>query len=85
MESLFPIVPGASRPIPGEPSSSMTPGLAAMSPPATKAAVSPPLYGVLEVPSSVEEGPANGLTLDQAIERLVQENPDLRTALSGIA
>jgi len=78
-ESLFPIIPGAPRPIPGEPSSSMTPGQAAIAPPAPQAALSPPLYGALEVPSTVEEGPPNGLTLDQAIERLVQENPDLRT------
>jgi outer membrane protein, heavy metal efflux system len=79
MESLFPIVPGARRPIPGEPSSSMTPGQAAIAPPLTQAPAPTPLYGALEVPSTMEEGPANGLTLDQAIERLVQENPDLRT------
>ncbi len=38
-----------------------------------------PLYGALEVPAQGEEGPLDGLTLDAAIERLVQGNFDLRT------
>jgi len=38
-----------------------------------------PIYGPLEVPAGDEEGPDNGLTLDQAIERLVRENYDLRS------
>lgn len=37
-----------------------------------------PLYGPLELPPGEVEGPANGLTLDQAIERLMRENADLR-------
>jgi cobalt-zinc-cadmium efflux system outer membrane protein len=38
-----------------------------------------PIYGSLELPASTEpEGPPSGLTLDQAIERLVQVNFDLR-------
>jgi cobalt-zinc-cadmium efflux system outer membrane protein len=37
-----------------------------------------PLYGSLELPDREdEEGPASGLTLDQAIERLVGQNLDL--------
>ncbi len=77
--NLFAAIPGEARPIPGEPSSSMTPGQATISPPATQAPAPTPLYGALEVPSTVDEGPPNGVTLDQAIERLVQENPELRT------
>ncbi|HVC93149.1 MAG TPA: TolC family protein [Pirellulales bacterium] len=38
-----------------------------------------PIYGPLEIPAGDEEGPGNGLTLDQAIERLVRENYDLRS------
>jgi cobalt-zinc-cadmium efflux system outer membrane protein len=38
-----------------------------------------PLYGPLSVPTGPdEEGPPDGLTLDQAIERLICENLDLR-------
>lgn len=37
-----------------------------------------PLYGTLSLPTEeASEGPANGLTLDQAIEILVHNNPDL--------
>ncbi|QEH37557.1 Cobalt-zinc-cadmium resistance protein CzcC precursor [Aquisphaera giovannonii] len=39
-----------------------------------------PLYGTLALPSGEEsEGPANGLTLDQAIDLLVRRNYDLRS------
>ena len=39
-----------------------------------------PLYGTLALPAGEDdEGPADGLTLDQAIERLVRENLDLRS------
>ncbi|SIN68578.1 outer membrane protein, cobalt-zinc-cadmium efflux system [Singulisphaera sp. GP187] len=38
-----------------------------------------PLYGPLSVPTeAADDGPANGLTIDMAIERLVGENLDLR-------
>jgi cobalt-zinc-cadmium efflux system outer membrane protein len=37
-----------------------------------------PLYGTLELPKEEDEGPADGLTLDQAIELLKQNNLDLR-------
>jgi cobalt-zinc-cadmium efflux system outer membrane protein len=38
-----------------------------------------PLYGPLETPSDVEdEGPPDGLTLDEAIDRLVHENLAIR-------
>jgi cobalt-zinc-cadmium efflux system outer membrane protein len=39
-----------------------------------------PLYGSLALPvGEDDEGPADGLTLDQAIERLIRENLDLRS------
>ncbi len=78
LESLFPLQPGAPRPLGSEPPSSTTPGQARITPPTTQLPAPTPLYGALEVPATVDEGPPNGLTLDQAIERLVQENPDLR-------
>lgn len=37
-----------------------------------------PQYGLLELPSGELEGPPQGMTLDQAIERLLRDNPDLR-------
>jgi cobalt-zinc-cadmium efflux system outer membrane protein len=43
-----------------------------------KAEELPPLYGPLELPAGDIEGPPDGLTLEQAIERLVRYNPDLR-------
>jgi cobalt-zinc-cadmium efflux system outer membrane protein len=81
MESAFATMPGAPQPSPSEPSSAMTPGQANIKPPSTlaPAPMPTPLYGVLEIPAIADEGPANGWTLDQAIERLIQENPDLRT------
>ena len=39
----------------------------------------PPLFGSLDVPPPGDEGPPNGLTLDQAIEQLVRNNYDLRS------
>ncbi len=39
-----------------------------------------PIYGSLSLPNGVEdEGPANGLTLDLAIDHLIRENLDLRS------
>ncbi len=38
-----------------------------------------PLFGPLEVPQGEIEGPPNGLTLEQAVERLVRENAGLRS------
>ncbi len=47
--------------------------------------IPPPLrYGSMELPMEEDEGPANGLTLDQAIELLVQGNLDLRAKLLEI-
>ncbi len=43
-----------------------------------------PLYGSLELPTEEEEGPANGLTLDVAIDRLVKANYDLLTKFQEI-
>lgn len=80
MESVFPVIPGAPAPPPGEPSSASTPGQANITPPPAlaQAPMPTPLYGVLEIPAVADEGPPEGLTLDQAIERLIRDNPDLR-------
>ncbi len=80
MESAFPVIPGSPQPSPSEPSSSMTPGQANIKPPpALEAAPMPtPIYGILEIPAIADDGPPNGMTLDQAIERLLRDNPDLR-------
>lgn len=44
-----------------------------------------PLYGPLSAPTGpVEEGPADGLTIDLAIERLVRENLDLQAQFHEI-
>jgi outer membrane protein, heavy metal efflux system len=44
-----------------------------------------PLYGSLDLPAREEgEGPADGLTLDQAIDRLIRENLDLRSKFMEI-
>lgn len=50
-----------------------------MAPPTELPITNPPVYGSLSIPEgSAEEGPAGGLTLTEAIERLVHENLDLR-------
>jgi cobalt-zinc-cadmium efflux system outer membrane protein len=81
MENPFPVMPGDPQPLGSEPSRASTPGQANITPPPslTPAPMPTPLYGVLEIPAIADEGPPNGMTLDQAIERLVQCNPDLRT------
>ena len=70
---------------PRVPSSISTPGGMMAAP--SRAIITPtrlriteaPLFGPLEVPSAAEEeGPADGLTLDQAIDRLVLENLPLQ-------
>ncbi len=71
--------------MPGEPSSSLTAGQASITPPATRAPAPTPLYGVMEAPTTRDEGPPTGLTLDQAIDRLVEENYDLRTRFKELA
>jgi cobalt-zinc-cadmium efflux system outer membrane protein len=44
-----------------------------------------PVYGPLEVPAGADEdGPPSGLTLDQAVERLVRDNLDLRARFHEI-
>lgn len=85
MESVFGRIPGAQQPIPGEPPSSLTPGRANITPPTIRKPAAPPLYGTLDLPATAEEGPPNGLTLDQAIERLIQNNPDLRTRFQELS
>ncbi|HTU91839.1 MAG TPA: TolC family protein [Gemmataceae bacterium] len=81
MESVLPAHPGAPGQLPSEPTSSLTPGQANITPPSAlaPAPLPTPLYGVLEIPAIADQGPPDGLTLDQAIERLLRDNPDLRT------
>lgn len=38
-----------------------------------------PLYGSLDIPEADDEGPPNGLSIEQAIDRLIAENPDLQS------
>lgn len=55
-------------------------------PPALPQAPRPevPLYGPLSLPSAEDEGPPNGLTLEQAIGLLVRSNPDLAVKFQEI-
>jgi len=72
---------------PRVPASITTPGGVYQGPPLTQGvtapqplrAPKPPFYGTLEIPTAAEAvlGPPDGLTLDQAIDRLVHENLDL--------
>jgi cobalt-zinc-cadmium efflux system outer membrane protein len=43
-----------------------------------------PLFGPLDVPNVADEGPTNGLTLDQAIERLARANFGLQSKFQEI-
>jgi cobalt-zinc-cadmium efflux system outer membrane protein len=72
---------------PRVPTSVTTPGGVYQGPPAGRGAAAPqpsplpsaPFYGTLELPKEeVDEGPPNGLTLDQAIGLLIERNLDLR-------
>lgn len=47
--------------------------------PATPTDSESPFYGSLDLPEVEDEGPANGLTIEQAIDRLIAENPDLQS------
>ena len=38
-----------------------------------------PLYGTLDLPAAEDEGPANGLSFDQALEILIHKNLDLQS------
>lgn len=72
---------GVTRPGPGF---GMTPGGGVTVPPSVPF-TEVPLFGPLAVPAGPEEeGPAGGLTLDAAIERLVRENLDLRAQFHEI-
>lgn len=48
-------------------------------PPETAHLRVPPLYGLLELPSTELVGPPRGMTLDQAIDRLLKGSPELRS------
>jgi outer membrane protein, heavy metal efflux system len=72
--------------VPRVPTSVTTPGGVYQGPPAGVSAAAPqpaplpraPFYGTLELPrEEADEGPPNGLTLDQAIDLLIQRNLDL--------
>lgn len=76
--------PGPSFPrVPSEittPSAAAVPTVPPLAAPARVKITDVPLYGPLEIPDTREdEGPADGLTLDQAIERLVHHSPNLST------
>jgi cobalt-zinc-cadmium efflux system outer membrane protein len=43
-----------------------------------------PVYGVLELPAEEDEGPADGLTVDAALERLLAANNDLAVKFQDI-
>jgi outer membrane protein, heavy metal efflux system len=82
--------PGTSTP--RVPTTITTPGAGYAAPPAgglapppTLPLGNPPLYGPLVLPTGPEEeGPAHGLTLDMAIDRLVHENLYLRSQFFDI-
>lgn len=65
---------GATRPGAGLPE----PLGGAMDPIGRLPAAELPAFGPLEVPEELDDGPPDGLTLDQAIEILLRENLDLR-------
>jgi cobalt-zinc-cadmium efflux system outer membrane protein len=97
---LFELVPGFGEPLlggvgpafPRVPAAITRPGAGmriaagrALQLPAAAPLGQAPVYGPLEVPAAAEdEGPADGLTLDQAVERLVRDNLDLRARFHEI-
>jgi cobalt-zinc-cadmium efflux system outer membrane protein len=74
--------PGASTP--RVPTSISNPGGGSLAPatvsaiPTVPALTQVPLYGTLELPTGTEEGPPDGLTVDQAIALLIHDNLELR-------
>ncbi|MGE5755995.1 MAG: TolC family protein [Planctomycetaceae bacterium] len=70
-----------SNPSAGAGPTALQPGIGAPQPQPVEAAPLP-IYGSLELPTEAEdadEGPADGLTLDMAIDRMLRENLDLRS------
>ncbi|HEV7221723.1 MAG TPA: TolC family protein [Pirellulales bacterium] len=65
----------------GAPTVGLAPRTASMqlARPQLAAEQSPALYGSLELPPEIEEGPPNGLTLEAAIEQLARNNYDLKS------
>ena len=69
---------------PRVPTSISTPAQSPLAPPSVPAipTVAPltrvPQYGTLELPGGTEDGPPDGLTIDQAIGLLIRDNLDLR-------
>ncbi len=57
---------------------------AGISPPVAISIQNAPRYGPMEVPGQDDEGPADGMTLDQAIDRLVHFSYSLRTKFQEI-
>ncbi len=84
--------PAISAPPPGvlsaaaEPTGQRYGGVAPsrITPPAPLPTQKAPLYGSLDLPTEEDEGPANGLTLDVAIDYLVRTNYDLLTKYQEI-
>ena len=81
--------PGVSTP--RVPTSISTPGggmgdrgQGTISSPLNLAPSTAPILGSLAIPELIDEGPADGLTLDMAIERLVRDNLDLRSKFMEI-
>lgn len=61
------------------PTPAARPGRGAISIARARIETAAPLYGPLELPSESDEGPPDGLTIEQAIDRMVRANRDLRT------
>lgn len=95
VESRLPPSPGAGGPLLGEPRGAGTPtdilggvsqpeggrlrAAPQIAPPAQLPSRPAPLAGPLALPTTDEEGPPDGLTLDAAIDMLVERNYDLLT------
>jgi cobalt-zinc-cadmium efflux system outer membrane protein len=77
------VLSAASRPDQAGPITDRRPGI---QPPSTSepSAAAIPLYGPLELPDTEDEGPADGLTLEQAIADVIRSNPDLAVKFQEI-
>lgn len=70
---------GVLRAAGGEAQRSPGPALPSIVPAQQAPPIQAPLYGSLELPETSYEGPENGLTLDAAINRLIEKNHELRS------
>lgn len=86
LESLFPTLPGELTPAPLEPPRTRARGQAIITPiPSIPGPGSAEEADALDLPHATEDGPADGLTLEQAMERLLQTNYDLRTRFQELS